>query len=731
MHTGINISRREFMKSGAALGAGLTLAFYFPSGLAKSVTAGAAPDTTPITAFEPNAFLRIAQDNSVTVIVKHLEMGQGTYTGLSTLIADELDADWSLIRVEGAPANGSLYNNLAWGPAQGTGQSTSIANSFEQMRKAGATARAMLVAAAAVQWQVPENEISVNKGVVQHLGSNRRASFGDLVVAASKQPIPAMVTLKEAKDFQLIGKNTERKDTLEKLNGTATYTADVQQPGLLTALVAHPPLFGAKVKAFDASKAKTIPGVVDVLQIPSGLAVLANGFWPAKLGRDALEIEWDESEANKLGSEEIMQQYREIANTPGLPVRIEGDCEQAMTDAAQKLSASFEFPYLAHAAMEPLGCTMALKSGTGELWNGEQFQTMTQLKVSNVLGVKFNQVKINMLYAGGSFGRRANPRADYQSEAAYIIKAIAGRVPIKLLWTREDDMRAGYYRPLNYHTLEAGLDDQGKLIAWRHRIVGQSILADTPLEPVLIQKGIDPMSVEGARDMPYHIPNIHLDLHTPKIGVPVLWWRSVGHTHTAFSIETFIDELAAAVKKDPVEFRQQLLADEPRLLNVLNLAAEKGRWGKPLAKGQGRGIAVHKSFNTYVAQVAEVTVTQNGQLKIDRVTCVVDCGMAINPGIIEEQMHGGIGFGLSAALRGAITLNKGKVEQSNFHDYAPLRINEMPQVSVHIVPSSKAPTGVGEPGVPPIAPAVCNAIFSATGKRIRSLPISQHDLRQT
>lgn len=725
----MDMGRREFLKAGAALGAGLTLAFYLPAGLGavNKAVAGTGTDT-----FMPNAFIRIGTDNRVTVIVKHLEMGQGVYTGLPTLVAEELDADWAQISVEGAPANARLYLNLAFG-IQGTGQSTAMANSFDQLRKAGATARAMLVAAAGELWNVPVAEIGVSKGVVGHRNGTRKATFGELAARAAQLPVPEMVSLKEAKDFQYIGradKPLPRKDGQSKVNGSAQYTIDVQQPGMLTALVAHPPLFGATVKSFDAAKAKAVDGVVDVVQIPTGVAVLAKGFWPAKLGCDALAIEWDASAANKLGSAEILQQYRELAKTPGAVVRSEGDAEQALAGAERQLSAAFEFPYLAHAAMEPLDCAMALIGEGCQLWHGEQFQTLSQLKVSSILGLKLDQVKIDMLLAGGSFGRRGNPRADYQAEAASIVKAIAGRAPVKLLWTREDDMRAGFYRPLNYHTLEAGLDGKGNLVAWHHRIVGQSILAGTPLEPVLLQNGIDPMSVEGAKDLPYRIPNLLLDLHSPKVGVPVLWWRSVGHTHTAFSIETFIDELAEAANKDPVEFRRALLVDQPRLLNVLNLAAEKSGWGKSMPQGRGRGIALRRSFNTYVAQVAEVTVTESGALRVDRVTCAVDCGIAVNPGIIEAQMQGGIGFGLSAALKGAITLKDGKVEQSNFHDYPLLRIDEMPHVDVHIVPSNEAPTGVGEPGVPPIAPAVCNAIYMATGQRLRSLPISLHDLKK-
>jgi isoquinoline 1-oxidoreductase beta subunit len=721
----LNMTRREFLKTSATLGAGLTLAFYLPAGFGGANKVAASDST-----FMPNAFIRIGTDNRVTIIVKHLEMGQGVYTGLPTLIAEELDADWTQISVEAAPAKAGLYRNLSWGSLQGTGQSNSTANSFDQMRQAGATARAMLVAAAAAQWNVHADEITVSKGVVQHRNSKRKASFGELTDKASQLTVPENVKLKDAKDFQYIGKPIVRKDTMAKLNGTAKYTIDMQQPGMLTAVVAHPPLFGAKVKSFEASEAKTIRGVVDVVQIPTGVAVLANGFWPAKLGRDALKVEWDTSAANTLGSDEILQQYKALAKTPGAIVRSEGDPDKALAGASKRLFAAFEFPYLAHAAMEPMDCAMALTAEGCEMWHGEQMQTLAQLNVSKLLGLKLDQVKINTLYAGGSFGRRGNPRSDYQLEAAHIVKAIAGRAPIKLLWTREDDMQAGFYRPLNYHTLEAGLDDKGNIVAWHHRIVGQSILAGTPLQGVLLQNGNDPMAMEGAQDMPYRTPNLLIDLHTPKIGVPVLWWRSVAHTHTAF-IETFVDELAAAANKDPVEFRRAQLSGEPRLLNVLNLAAEKSGWGKSMPKGRGRGIALHKSFNTYVAQVAEVTVTEAGELNVDRVTCVVDCGIAVNPGIIAAQMQGGIGFGLPAALRGAITLKDGRVEQSNFHDYQPLRMNEMPHVDVHIVPSSEPPTGVGEPGVPPIAPAVCNAIFMATGKRIRSLPISLHDLRYT
>ncbi len=708
-----NPRRRQFLQAAAIAGGG------FAIGMEPFMRA----DAVDVASFAPNPFVRIGTDNSVTVVVKHLEMGQGTYTGLPTLVAEELDADWAQIKVEGAPADAGLYNNLLWGPAQGTGGSTAIANSYEQLRKAGAAARAMLVAAAADEWKVPAESIAVSRGVVMHKTSGRTATFGKLAAKAALQPVPADVKLKDAKDFKLIGKRVARKDSKAKTNGTAQFTIDVKLPGMLTAVVAHPPLFGAKVKSFDAAKAKAVKGVVEVVQVPNGVAVLANDFWAAKQGRDALTVEWDEAGANKLGSAELLAQYRELAQNPGAVARKDGDAAGALAGAAKKLEASFEFPYLAHAAMEPLDCVVKLTADSCEIWNGEQLQTPDQYSVAKLTGLKPGQIKLNMLYAGGSFGRRANPQGDYILEAVSIAKAINGRAPVKMIWTREDDMRAGFYRPLYLHTLRAGLDAQGKVIAWQHRIVGQSILAGTPFEPMLVKDGVDATSVEGASTLPYGIPNMLVDLHTTKVGVPVLWWRSVGSTHTAFSTETFIDELAAAAGRDPLEFRRAMLAGKPRHLGVLNFAAQKAGWGKPLAQGRGRGIAVHESFNSFVAQVVDVTTKKDGSFKVDRVVCAVDCGVAVNPDVIKAQMEGGIGFALSAALYGAITLNQGRVEQSNFHDYQPLRINEMPKIDVHIVQSSEPPTGVGEPGVPPVAPAVANAIFAATGKRLRNLPL--------
>lgn len=730
-----NLSRRKFLQGGA----GLTLGFVLPAVAAPAAGPGkAGAGLAAAVTFEPNAFLKVSPDNTVTVISKHLEMGQGTYTGLATLLAEELDADWASIRIEGAPADAARYNNLFWGPAQGTGGSTAMANSWEQMRKAGAAGRAMLVNAAARQWQVPAAEITVRAGVVSHAASKRKASFGQLAEAAAREPVPSEIRLKSPQEFRLIGKRAPRKDSADKTNGKALFTQDVQLPGMRVALVAHPPRFGATVKSFDASRTRAVKGVVDVVQIPQGVAVLASDTWSAKKGRDALAVEWDESAAFTLGSDEILARYKELAKTPGLVAAQKGDADQAFAAAAKVIRASYDFPYLAHAAMEPMNCVMRLGADGLEVWNGEQLHTGDQYALAGLFGLKPEQVNIHMLYAGGSFGRRACKDSDYVLETAQIVKALAakgsGGVPVKLVWLREDDMRAGYYRPLFHHVLEAALDAGGKLTAWRHRLVGQSILAGSPFESMMVKNGIDAVSVEGAANLPYAVPHLKVDLHTPTdIKVPVLWWRSVGSSHTAYSTETFIDQVAAAQGRDPLALRLELLAGHPRHAAVLRLAADKAGWGTPLAPDKagtrrGRGIAVHESFNSYVAQVAEVTVAKDGSLKVDRVVCAVDCGTAINPDNIRAQVEGAVGFALSAALHGEITLQAGRVVQGNFDGYPPLRINEMPRVEVHILPSTAPPSGIGEPGVPPVAPAVANAIAAATGKRLTRMPFRPADL---
>ncbi len=720
----LQTNRRQVLQGGAAVATGLILGFDWPLGHRMARAAASTKGE-----FAPNAFVRIAPDNTVTIIAKHIEFGQGSYTGLATILAEELDADWAQVKVEAAPADVSRYANTLFG-AQGTGGSTAIANSYKQLREAGAAARFMLVQAAAKEWGVKPEEITVARGVLSHAASGKRATFGALAAKAAGITPPAAGTLKlkDPAQFTLIGTRLPRKDTAEKITGTAIYTFDVKLPGMLTALVARPPRFGAKLKSFDAGAAKAVKGVVDVVAIPTGVAVLAEGFWAAKLGRDALTVEWDETNAERRGTAEILAEYRTLLDTPGAVARKDGAADTALASAAKVIEAVYEYPYLAHAPMEPVNCVVQLGKDTCEIWSGCQFPSIDQNVAASVAGLRPEQVIIHTLYAGGSFGRRATPSGDFTFEAVSIAKAIGGRAPVRLLWTREDDIRGGPYRPMYVHRLRAGLDAAGNPIAWEHRIVGQSIIAGSPFEGALVKNGIDGTSVEGASNLPYAIPNMLVDLKTTKVGVPVLWWRSVGSTHTAFSCETMIDELAEAAGKDPVEFRRGLLAKHPRHLAVMNLAAEKAGWGNPLPHGVARGIAVHESFNSFVAQVAEVRLTEDGRVKVERVVCAVDCGLAINPDVIAAQMEGGIGYGLGAILNNAITLREGLVEQSNFHDYEPFRIGEMPKVEVHIVPSAADPTGVGEPGVPPIGPAVANAVYRLTGKRIRSLPFSQHKL---
>src|SRR5271167_2420505 len=714
-------SRRAFLKgAGSASVMALTIGFEWIGSTRRARAVAAPASAAP---FAPNAFLRIGADNSVTVIAKHVEMGQGAYTGIATIVAEELDADWAQVRVESAPADAKRYANLVFGTIQGTGGSSAMANSWKQLREAGAKGRALLVAAAAEQWHVPASELTVSKGAVSHARTHQHATFGALVKTAATLPVPDKVTLKDPKDFKLIGHKAARVDAAAKTDGSAQFTLDVVFPGMLVALLKRPPLFGATVKSFDATAASAVPGVVKVLQVPRGVAVVAKGFWAAKQGRDALRIEWDDSKAEKRSSADLMEEYRRLADQPSLAARKEGDAERALRDATQKVTASYEFPYLAHAPMEPLDAVVKLSATSCEIWAGDQFQTVDQMNAARTAGLDPQQVSIHTLYAGGSFGRRANLGSDYIVEAVSIAKAYgADGTPIKLQWTREDDIHGGLYRPMYFHKLEAGLDAQGQLTAWRHVIVGQSIMADS-MFAAMIKDGVDGTSVEGAANIAYAIPNIAVNLATTKTGVPVLWWRVVGSSHTTFAVEAFIDEVAHAAGEDGFTFRRKLLDHHPRLKGVLELAAEKAGWSSgPLPAGRGRGIAVTEAFNSYVAQVAEVSVDKGGHVKVDRVVCAVDCGTAINPDIIAAQMEGGIGFGLGAVRYGAITLKDGRIEQDNFNNYRVLRMNEMPRVEVHIVPSIEAPTGVGEPGVAPVGPAVANAIFAATGRRMHVLP---------
>lgn len=705
------LSRRTFIKKTAQGGMGLSLAIMF-AGCTDSKIPPASKSATQ--AFDANAFVTISSDNKVMVRVPKLEMGQGTYTGLATVLAEELDADWDQVIVNSAPVDPKRY-----GP-QGTGGSNSMSTSYTPLREAGAAARQMLVRAAAELWQVDANDIQVTKGLLTHSKTHHQARFGELASLAAQQPVPATVTLKDPASFTLIGKKLPRKD-IGKTNGTAVFTQDIQLPDMLTAVVAHPPRFGAVLVDFDATEAKKLPGVVDVVRIDNAVAVLARTFWQAKKGRDLLAINWNEDKAFQQSSDDLFAHYHQLAESPGKIAKQVGDIDSAFKAAAKIVEASYEFPFLAHAAMEPLNCVVQIKADQVEIWNGCQFQTSDQQIVADFLGIKPSQVTINTLLAGGSFGRRASPHADYVLEAVRIAKAYGKDTPIKLVWTREDDTQAGYFRPMYVHKLKAGLDKQGNITAWQHRIVGQSIAVGTAYEAI-VKEGIDPLSVEGAANLPYAIPNLSVELHTVDLPVPVLWWRSVGSTHTAHSTETFIDKLAATTQQDPVAFRLKLLNDYPKHQAVLQLAADKAQWAAPLAEGRAQGVAVHKCFGTTVAQVAEVSVDKDGNYRVEKVTCAVDCGLAVNPDVVSAQMEGSIGFGLSPALLSEITFKDGEVVQSSFHDYQVVRMSHMPEVDVHIVPSSAPPTGVGEPGTPVIAPAVENALFAAKGVSRHHLP---------
>lgn len=712
-------SRRGFLKGVAAVGGALVIGLHLEPGKAFA----AAMTDGPM----PNAFVRIAPDSTVTVLIKHLDMGQGVTTGLATIVAEELDADWGQVRAAFAPADAQLYNNLAFGPIQGTGGSTSVANSWEQLRKAGAAARQMLVAAAAQKWGVPASSITIDKGRLA--SGSHSGSFGEFAEAAAKLPVPTEVKLKEPKDFKLIGTRLPRLDSADKTDGKAIYALDIRRPGMLTAVLRRPDRFGATLKSFDATAAKKVPGVVEVVAVPNGIAVLATNTWAAIQGREALaDIVWDEANAEMRGTPELLDAYKKLATTPGKIAARRGDAAKGLAGASKVIEAEFAFPYLAHAPMEPLNCVIE-KTGDGvTIWTGSQFQTIEQAVTAGIMGIKPEQVKIETQWAGGSFGRRANPPADYVAEAATILKAIDGRAPVHLVWTREDDIKGGYYRPMFYHKVRAGMTADGKIAGWDQQIVGQSFIVGTPFEAFIVKDGVDGTSVEGASDTNYDIGNFAVDLHTVPSKVPTLWWRSVGHTHTAHVVEVMIDELAHAAGRDPVEFRMELLKDKPRHASVLKLLAEKANWGPKAGPGKGRGLALHESFHTVVGSVIDISVV-NGQIKVDKVICAVDCGIAINPDVIAAQIEGGVGFGLGAALHDEITLDKGVVEQSNFDGYIPLRMSEMPKVEVHILPSANAPTGIGEPGVPGVAPALSNAIFDATGQRLHSLPFKLEDFK--
>ncbi|MDP8568877.1 xanthine dehydrogenase family protein molybdopterin-binding subunit [Methylophilus aquaticus] len=719
MSTNINLSRRTFIKATAFVAGGLVIAFSIPYAkrFMQKEQAAAPGQDKPLPV--PNAFLRIGTDDSITVMLAHSEMGQGVWTTLPMLIADELDADWSKIKVEHAPAAPD-YIHTAYG-IQITGGSSTTWSEFDRYRQAGALTRALLIQAAANTWGVAVDSLRTENGFVRN--GEQTLSYGQLAEKAAGLETPTHVTLKTPDQWKFIGKPTRRLDSAEKINGTAKFGQDIQFEGLKIGMVARSPVFGTTLASVDDSATLKVSGVIKVVKVPTGVAVIADHYWAAKQGRDALKLTWQTEGKEKPDSAALLKQYSALAQQPGLSAAKAGDTAQALKQAAHTVTAEYVLPYLSHAPMEPLNCAVKITEDGCEIWTGTQMQTTDQGAAAKILGMPPEKVMIHTQFLGGGFGRRANPRADFVSEAVEVAKA-AG-MPVKTVWSREDDIKGGFYRPMFVHRASIGMDADGKPQAWQHTLVGQSIILGTPFEKVMIKDGIDATSVEGVADSPYvkDLPNHQVELHTMPSAVPVLWWRSVGHSHSAFVMESLIDELAHTAKQDPVAYRRQLLKNHPRHLATLNLAAEKAGWDKPLPEGIFRGIAVHESFGSVVTQIAEVSVKE-GQVKVHRMVTAIDCGLAVNPDGVKAQMESSIAFGLGAALSSEISFKDGEVVQSNFHDYQVLRMKDMPKVEVYIVQSSEKMGGVGEPGLPPVAPAVTNAIFAATGKRLRSLPIA-------
>lgn len=709
----LDLSRREMLQLTVGAGAGLVL------GVRPAASAGPA-------IFNP--FVRISPDGLVTVIAKHLDKGQGAATGLATLVAEELNASPDQVTAEFAPADARTYKNFAFGD-QGTGGSTAMSNSFGQYRHAGAVAREMLLQAAADRWRVPKARLSIALGRVNDPITGQSAGIGLFAADAARLTPPENPPLKDPSQWTLIGKHFPRVEVAAKSAGSVgLYGMDMQRPDMLVATIARSPAFGGKVRDYDAEATLNVRGVVGVVEIPSGIAVLARSTWPAIKGRAALKITWDNSAAETQSSADILALCHAKMDEPGLPTQRHDDASPALDRATQVIEATYEFPYLAHAPMEPLDVTVHLRDDSADFWTGSQLQTPDQMAAARVLGLDPDRIAIHTTWAGGSFGRRGVPDAHYVAEAAELARAWRTSQPIKIVHTREDDIQGGYYRPAYVHKVRAGVDATGRISGWQHRIAGQSIIEGTPYEAYIMRNGIDRLSVEGVENTTYDIPAMNLELHTIQSAIPVLWWRSVGHTHTAYVVETMIERLAIAAGQDPVAFRLAHLRDDPRLSGVLQLVADKADWHRPSPHGRFRGVAVHRSFGTCVAEIAEISLRDEGTVKVEKVTVAVDCGVAINPDNVRAQIEGSIGYGLGAVLRNQITLTGGVPDQTNFDSYEPLRITDMPEIEVHIVPSAKSPTGAGEPGTPPIGPAVANAVLRATGKAVTLLPFSRHNL---
>jgi isoquinoline 1-oxidoreductase beta subunit len=727
---GLRPDRRSFLRASATAAGGLLVSLY----LDKQTTAqeGVKPSqipTPPKKEYPPDAFVRVRPDGKVVIQVNRLEFGQGVHTALPLILADELDADWSQVISELAPA-ADVYRDPLFG-IQMVGGSGSIAHSFTQYRELGAKTRAMLVAAAAARWNVAPDRCRTEGGVV-HGPAGQSLKYGELAADAARQPVPKTVRLKEPSEFKLIGKRVKRLDSRAKCDGSLKFGLDLDLPGMLVAVVARPPVWGSKVKRFDDREARAVEGVREVFEIPvtrggTGLAVVADKFWTAKRARDLLKIEWDDAKVERADSARLFEQYKQLARTAGLNAGSRGDAKAIERVApADLLVAEYEFPYLPHAPMEPLNTTVRFDGDAAEVWAGSQFQTFDHAAVAEVLGLKPERVNFHTAMAGGGFGRRAVPDSHVQREAATIAKKFKG-TPVKLVWSREDDIRGGYYRPMHVHRVEIGVGRDGLPDAWRHVVVGQSILAGTPFA-MMMKDGVDNSAVEGINDTHYYVPNFGVTVHHPKVNVPVLWWRSVGHTHSAFVMETLIEELALRAGVEPIAYRRKLIRPEPeakKLLAALDLMDEKtSAWRNRLPKGHAVGFACHESFGTGVACAAEVSM-RNRRPWIHRVTVAVNCGLAVNPLTVESQFQAGVGFGLSQLMAGGrVTLKDGRVEQRNFDTYVPPYMPDAPvAVDVHIVPSTEPPTGCGEPPVPVISPAVVNALSRLTGKRYRTLPL--------
>lgn len=732
--TDSSLTRRAFLRASTTAAGGLLVSLYLDLPLGaqeperpKAGQEGQGPKPQP-KVYPPDAFVHVRPDGKIVIQVNRLEFGQGVQTALPILLADEMDADWSQVIAELAPA-ADVYRDPLYG-IQMVGGSGSIAHSFEQYRQLGAKVRAMLIAVAAAQWNVSPAQCRTESSVV-HGPSGQSAKYAELAEAAARQPVSENVQLKKESDLRLTNKKMRRLDSRAKCNGSQKFGLDLDVPGMKVALVVHPPVFGAKVKSFDADAARAIPGVQDIFDMPlvhgTGIAVVADRFWAAKQARDRLRAEWDTASVERPDTAQLFARYRELARTTGNVAVARGDANAMDRIApASRILAEYEFPFLAHTPMEPLNTTVRFDGDRAEVWAGSQFQTVDQMAISEVLGLKPEQVTFHTEMAGGGFGRRATPDSHVQREAAMIAKRLRG-TPVKLIWTREDDVQGGYYRPMHVHRVEVGIGADGMPAAWRHVIVGQSILAGTPFAPMMIKNGVDATAVEGTADTKYAISNFHVSAHHPAVNVPVLWWRSVGHTHNAFVMESLIDELAIRAKADPIAYRLKLLApDAKKLRACLALLEEKtASWRNSVPRNHAVGIACHESFETGVACAVEVSI-EDKRPRIQRATITVDPGFAVNPLTIESQMQGGVTFGITQLMsRGAITLKDGRVEQRNWDGYTPPYIKDAPVTAeVHIVASSEKPSGCGEPPVPVISPAVVNALSRLTGRRYRSLPLS-------